>query len=276
MADGARPWRDILIQVLATVMIPVTVAGTGLYYTRWQQNLNDLKTMIDLVSDQSPEKRKYGVAMFEYLLKNDKVPVEFVAAQLSYANSSADKELLPLMEQALLKASAENGKVADTFRQALERMPSRVFIHAMNEAQRACLRSLLPRIKDTDSTNNKARKNPSSGDRTMKAPVVSKPGHTMEPTPALASGRALITLSVAGAITSAMPAARHIMRSMIPRYGVDTVMVDSRNSPIVTIVRPAATVSFVPNFATMRAEFGAMMSMTIENGMKRTPVCSGV
>jgi len=153
MADGARPWRDILIQVLATVMIPVTVAGTGLYYTRWQQNLNDLKTMIDLVSDQSPEKRKYGVAMFEYLLKNDKVPVEFVAAQLNYANSSADKELLPLMEQALLKASAENGKVADTFRQALERMPSRIFIHAMNEPQRACIRGLLPKIKDTDSTN---------------------------------------------------------------------------------------------------------------------------
>lgn len=153
MADGARPWRDILIQVLATVMIPVTVAGTGLYYTRWQQNLNDLKTMIDLVSDQAPEKRKYGVAMFEYLLKNDKVPVEFVAAQLNYANSSADKELLPLMEQALLKASAENGKVAETFRLALERMPSRIFIHAMNESQRACVRSLFAKVKDTDSTN---------------------------------------------------------------------------------------------------------------------------
>ena len=69
------------VQLLATVMIPVSVAGTGLYYTRWQQNLNDLKTMIDLVSDQNPERRKYGVAMFEYLLKNDKVPVEFVAAQ---------------------------------------------------------------------------------------------------------------------------------------------------------------------------------------------------
>ncbi|MBM3520105.1 MAG: hypothetical protein FJX63_04940 [Alphaproteobacteria bacterium] len=153
MADGVRPWRDILIQVLATVMIPVTVAGTGLYYTRWQQNLNDLKTMIDLVSDQSPEKRKYGVAMFEYLLKNDKVPVEFVAAQLNYANTSADKELLPLMEQALLKASAENGKVAETFRLALERMPSRIFIHAMNESQRACMRSLFAKVKDTDSTN---------------------------------------------------------------------------------------------------------------------------
>jgi hypothetical protein len=91
MADGSKPLRDIMIQLLATVMIPVSVAGTGLYYTRWQQNLNDLRTMIDLVSDQTPEKRKYGVAMFEYLLKNDKVPVEFVAAQLSYANSSADK-----------------------------------------------------------------------------------------------------------------------------------------------------------------------------------------
>ena len=60
--------------------------------------------MIELVSDQSPEKRKYGVAMFEYLLKNDKVPVEFVSAQLDYANSSTDKDLLPLMEAALQKS----------------------------------------------------------------------------------------------------------------------------------------------------------------------------
>jgi hypothetical protein len=91
--------------------------------------------------------------MFEYLLKNDKVPVEFVAAQLSYANSSADKELLPLMEQALLKASAENTKVADTFRLALERMPSRIFVHAMNDKQRACMNFLMTKVKDTDRTN---------------------------------------------------------------------------------------------------------------------------
>ena len=119
----SKPFRETLVQLMATVMIPLSVAGTGLYYTRWQQNLNDLKTMIDLVSDPNAEKRKYGVAMFEYLLKNDKVPVEFVAAQLAYANSSADKELLPLMEQALIKASAENTKVEVTFREALERMP---------------------------------------------------------------------------------------------------------------------------------------------------------
>jgi hypothetical protein len=153
MTTTARPFREMLVQLLATVMIPVSVAGTGLYYTRWQQNLNDLKTMIDLVSDQNPERRKYGVAMFEYLLKNDKVPVEFVAAQLSYANSSADKELLPLMEQALLKASAENPKVAETFRLALERMPSRIFVHAMNDKQRVCVNLLMSKMRDTDRTN---------------------------------------------------------------------------------------------------------------------------
>ena len=153
MTTTVRPWREMAVQLLATVMIPVSVAGTGLYYTRWQQNLNDLKTMIDLVSDQNPERRKYGVAMFEYLLKNDKVPVEFVAAQLSYANSSADKELLPLMEQALLKASVENAKVADTFRQALERMPSRIFVYAMNDKQRTCMSVLMAKVKDTDRTN---------------------------------------------------------------------------------------------------------------------------
>jgi hypothetical protein len=43
MTTTVRPWREMAVQLLATVMIPVSVAGTGLYYTRWQQNLNDLK-----------------------------------------------------------------------------------------------------------------------------------------------------------------------------------------------------------------------------------------
>ena len=147
-----RPMREIMVQLLATVMIPLTVAGTGLYYTRWQQNLSDLKTMIDLVSDENSEKRKFGIAMLEYLLKNDKVPVEFVAAQLDYANSSSDKQMLPLMEAALMKASDENAAVAETFRKALERLPSRLFVHIMNDQQRACISTMLLSLKDADRT----------------------------------------------------------------------------------------------------------------------------
>lgn len=145
-----RPMRDLIIQVMATVMIPLTIAGTGLYFTRWQQNVNDLKTMIDLVSDENPDRRKYGVAMFEYLLKNDKVPVEFVAAQLDYANSSSDKQLLPLMEAALMKASSENTAVAATFREALDRLPSRLFVNVLDDKQRVCFTTLVAAIKDVD------------------------------------------------------------------------------------------------------------------------------
>jgi len=146
----SKPMRDLIVQVLATVMIPLTIAGTGLYYTRWQQNLNDLKTMIDLVSDQSADRRKYGVAMFEYLLKNDKVPVEFVAAQLDYANSSSDKDLLPLMEGALMKASLENPAVAETFKLALDRLPSRLFVHVLDDKQADCMRKVFGALKDFD------------------------------------------------------------------------------------------------------------------------------
>src|SRR6476620_3925940 len=148
--ETLRGLREIMFQAAATTMIPLTVAGMGWYYTRWQQNLSDLKTMIDLVSDQNSERRKYGVAMFEYLLKNDKVPVEFVAAQLDYANSSADKELLPLMESALMKASSENSTVADTFRQALDRLPSRLFVNVLDDKQRVCFTTLMAAIKDID------------------------------------------------------------------------------------------------------------------------------
>ena len=146
----SRPLRDLTVQVMATVMIPLTVAGTGLYYTSWQQNVSDLKTMIDLVSDENSEKRKFGVAMLEYLLKNDKVPVEFVAAQLDYANSSSDKQMLPMMESALMKAADENPAVAETFRKALERLPSRLFVHAMTDQQRACITTMLLSLKDAD------------------------------------------------------------------------------------------------------------------------------
>jgi hypothetical protein len=146
----SRPLRDLTVQVMATVMIPLTVAGTGLYYTSWQQNVSDLKTMIDLVSDENAEKRKFGVAMLEYLLKNDKVPVEFVAAQLDYANSSSDKQMLPMMESALMKAADENPAVAETFRKALERLPSRLFVHAMTDQQRACITTMLLSLKDAD------------------------------------------------------------------------------------------------------------------------------
>lgn len=147
---NGRPWREIMVQVLATVMIPLTVAGSGLYYTSWQQNLNDLNTMINLFSDENQQKRKYGIAMFEYLLKNDKVPVEFVAAQLDYANTSADRDLLPLMDRALAKASLENPKVADTYRLALDRLPSRLFVHVMDDRQRSCFRTIIASIKDID------------------------------------------------------------------------------------------------------------------------------
>lgn len=149
-SESKRAWRDIIIQMTASIMIPLTIAGTGLYYTRWQQNVNDLKTMIDLVSDDKPERQKYGVAMFEYLLKNDKVPVEFVAAQLEYANNAADPQLLSSMERALTKAAEANQSVQAVFTEAVARLPSRIFVNVMNEQQRACFSKLLTSLKDND------------------------------------------------------------------------------------------------------------------------------
>jgi hypothetical protein len=148
--ESRRAWRDIILQMTATIMIPLTIAGTGLYFTRWQQNVNDLKTMIDLISDDKPERQKYGIAMFEYLLKNDKVPVEFVAAQLEYANNAADPTLLSAMERALSKAAEVNVRVQAVFTEAVGRLPSRIFVNVMNEQQRACFSKLLSSLKDND------------------------------------------------------------------------------------------------------------------------------
>jgi hypothetical protein len=146
--SAPRPWRELSVQLLATVMIPLTVAGSGLYYTSWQQNLSDLKTMIDLVSDKDPDKRRYGVSMFEYLLKNDRVPVEFVSAQLDFANNTTDRQLLPLMRAAVLKAAETNPKVADVYAEAEQRLPSRLFVRANDDRQRACAASLVAQVNE--------------------------------------------------------------------------------------------------------------------------------
>lgn len=144
---------DAFFKMLSIVLVPLTVAGMGWYWTRWQQNVNDLKSMIDLVTDKSPEKQKYGIAMFEYLAKNGKVPVEFLAAQIDYATSAQNHELLPMLEVAILNAAKENPEVAEAYKIALERRPSRVFIHVPNDDIQACLVKLRDAFKDADKAS---------------------------------------------------------------------------------------------------------------------------
>lgn len=143
-------FMDGIFRLLSIVLVPLVVAGMGWYWTRWQQNVNDLKSMIDLVTDKSPEKQKYGIAMFEYLAKNGKVPVEFLAAQIDYATSAENHELLPMLEVAIRSAAEVNPEVASAYQIALQRRPSRVFIHVPTDAIYGCLVTLRDSLKDGD------------------------------------------------------------------------------------------------------------------------------
>ncbi len=143
-------WWDAFFKMLSIVLVPLTVAGMGWYWTRWQQSVNDLKSMIDLVTDKSPEKQKYGIAMFEYLARNGKVPVEFLSAQIDYATTAENKELLPMLEVAIQNAAKGNSDLAEAYRVALERRPARVFIHVPNDDVYNCLVRLRDAFKDTD------------------------------------------------------------------------------------------------------------------------------
>lgn len=143
---------DTFFRMLSVVMVPMTVAGMGWYWTKWQQSVNDLKSMIDLVTDKSQEKQKYGIAMFEFLAKNGKVPVEFLAAQIDFATSAENHELLPMLESAIANAAKENPEVAEAYAVALQRRPSRVFVHVPNDDIYNCLVTLRDSFKDGDKT----------------------------------------------------------------------------------------------------------------------------
>ncbi len=143
---------DAFFRMLSVVLVPMTVAGMGWYWTGWQQNVNDLKSMIDLVTDKSPEKQKYGIAMFEFLAKKGSVPVEFVAAQIDYATSAENHELLPMLEVAIMSAAKENPDVANAYAVALQRRPSRVFVHVPSDDIYNCLVMMRDSFKDGDKT----------------------------------------------------------------------------------------------------------------------------
>lgn len=146
-------WWDALFKMMSIVLVPLTVAGMGWYWTKWQQSVTDLKSMIELVTDPSEEKQKYGIAMFEYLAKNGKVPVEFLAAQIDYATTAKNHELLPMLEVAIQKASEVNPDVAEAYRSALLRRPSRVFVHVPSDDIYACLSTLRDGFKDGDKAS---------------------------------------------------------------------------------------------------------------------------
>ena len=88
--------------------------------------------------------------MFEYLARNGKVPVEFIAAQIDYASTAQNHELLPMLEVAILNAARDNPKVATAYRLALEQRPARVFIHVPSEEAYDCLMHLRDALKDVD------------------------------------------------------------------------------------------------------------------------------
>ena len=138
--------------MLSIVLVPLSVAGMGWYWTQWQQSVNDLKSMIELVTDKSPEKQKYGIAMFEYLAKNGKVPVEFLAAQIDYATSAENHELLPMLEVAI-QAPPRSIRSRRRLPGRTSRRPSRVFIHVPNDEIYACLVRLRDGFKDGDKAS---------------------------------------------------------------------------------------------------------------------------
>jgi hypothetical protein len=151
----ARFWTRVISsafvpQMISSILIPLTIAGVGWYYTQWQQNLNDLKTMIEFMNDPNPEKRKFGVAMYEYLLNNNRVPVEFMFQSVNFANTSSDRELLPLLEAAINRASDKNPDVKEKFDIALRQLPSRLFVHVLDIPQRKCMINLFEQMKDVD------------------------------------------------------------------------------------------------------------------------------
>jgi len=76
--------------------------------------------------------------------------MEFLAAQIDYATTAENHELLPMLEVAIQAAAKENSDVAEAYRVALERRPARVFIHVPNDEIYNCLVRLRDAFKDAD------------------------------------------------------------------------------------------------------------------------------
>jgi len=148
-AVNRASWIPFL-HMLSILLVPLIVAGMGWYWSRHQQGVEDLKSMIDLITDPSPERQKYGIAMFEFLAKNGRMPIEFIEAQVDYATSAENHELLPMLELALQNAARENPQVANAYRLALERGPARVFAHVPSEQASACLSRLHDSLREAD------------------------------------------------------------------------------------------------------------------------------
>ena len=99
---------------------------------------------------------------------------------------------------------------------------------------------------------------------------------TAEPTPALASGSDPITESVAGAITSPIPAARITNRHAMSKYAVSTRSPVINRSARAASPRPSATVNFEPKRSTTRELVGATTIIVTAYGNRRMPDSSGV
>jgi hypothetical protein len=97
---------------------------------------------------------------------------------------------------------------------------------------------------------------------------------TAEPTPALASGTALMMLPVAGAAVMLMPTASSPSATASATYGDDTPTTLSTPNPAAMNTKPSAIVRPLPIRAASAALRGAMAIIVSANGSVATPVSS--
>ncbi|GEM_PF-4516546 len=137
---------EIIVNIIATIAIPVVIWTLGIYITNQQReadanklrvenNATHVTNLLQHLSSQNRRERLLAAKVTEYFSQNKLLPPELKPVLLEIAKNDSDSVVASVAKKTLMTDSA-NGKAAHKeYAGALQNFPVRVYIQIANKSQ---------------------------------------------------------------------------------------------------------------------------------------------
>ncbi|MCB1493047.1 MAG: hypothetical protein KDJ77_14825 [Rhodobiaceae bacterium] len=120
-----RDWID----VGAKVMLAVVAAMIGYYFSFNKQQNDDIKLIVDMVSDNNAQKRILGAEVAKQYLDDKRIPDAIFVAIYRYANLGEEDGLRNAVNAAASESAKSDTDLGKALIAAEQSLPARVYFH---------------------------------------------------------------------------------------------------------------------------------------------------
>ena len=125
-----RDWLD----VASKIVLAATAAIIGYYFSYNKQQNDDIKLIVEMVSDEDKGKKLLGSKIAQSYVKSERIPNEIYLSIYEFAQLSPDEKLRVAVTSGAEEASRGNSVLQTAIKRIDDRLPARIYFHIRDQS----------------------------------------------------------------------------------------------------------------------------------------------